>query len=174
MEKTLKIIFLDIDGVLNTGGTNSLYPWVNEINYKNWEPKLVKRLDWLCEKTGASVVISSTWRLLEKDINWWNTQFALAGAQHVNVIGCTGYSYNGFRGGEIISWLHPVLPIIDKYVCIDDDSDFYPWQPRVRTKAFCGLTQGNIWEAYAILTGASKGIGKRCMKEQGNGHVANN
>lgn len=159
----MKVIFLDIDGVLNTGGPNSLYGYNHELNHKNWAKPLVKRLDWLCQKTGAVVVISSTWRMLNNDVNWWNEQFILAGCLHVRVTDCTECSRSGFRGKEVRSWLYAQYEV--KYVCIDDDSDFYPDQPRVKTKAFCGLTQGNTWEAYAILMGASKGTGKRCMKE---------
>jgi hypothetical protein len=161
----MKIIFLDIDGVLNTGGADALYPWVHEINHKNWAKPLVKRLDWLCQKTGAVVVISSTWRMLEKDTDWWNDEFLLAGAKHIKVIGITPISRNGFRGREV-KVITSSFYNLERYVCIDDDSDFYPYQPRVRTKAFCGLTQGNAWEAYAILMGASKGTGKRCMEER--------
>jgi hypothetical protein len=157
----MKIIFLDIDGVLNTYG-QGICPSL-ELNHKNWDLKLVKRLDWLCEKTSASVVISSSWRKLEADINWWNAQFTLAGAFYIDVVDTTPGSHNGFRGREVSSWL-ATLPV-EKYAILDDDSDFYPSQPRVRTNAFCGLTQGNVWEAYAILMGASKGTGKRCMKE---------
>ena len=162
----MKIIFLDIDGVLNTGGADTLYPWVDELNHKNWHKSAVKRLDWLCKKTGAVVVISSSWRKFSQDLEWWNSEFYQAGARHISVIDCTGSSHNGFRGREIVSYLHATLPVVERYVCIDDDSDFYPEQPRVRTKCNLGFTQGNAWEAYAILTGASKGTGKRCMEER--------
>jgi hypothetical protein len=164
----MKVIFLDIDGVLNTGGADALYPWVYELNHKNWHKSAVKRLDWLCKKTDAVVVISSTWRKLGMNsVDWWNSEFYQAGARNINVIGCTGNAYNGFRGREVRHWLaNDSDQEVTHYVCIDDDSDFYPYQPRVRTKAFCGLTQGNVWEAYAILMGASKGTGKRCMEER--------
>lgn len=162
----MKIIFLDIDGVLNTGGADRLYPWVHELNHKNWHKSAVKRLDWLCKKTGAVVVISSTWRKFSQDLDWWNSEFYQAGARNIKVIGITPDSHNGFRGGEVRIITRGLHMLVEKYVCIDDDSDFYPDQPRVRTKAFCGLTQGNAWEAYAILMGASKGTGKRCMEER--------
>ena len=96
-------------------------------------------------------------------MEWWNSEFYQAGARHISVIDSTGVSRNGFRGREVRDWL--LNNYVNKYVCIDDDSDFYPYQPRVRTKCNLGLTQGNAWEAYAILMGASKGTSKRCMEE---------
>ena len=164
----MKIIFLDIDGVLNTGGADALYPWVHVLNHKNWHKSAVKRLDWLCKKTGAVVVISSTWRKLGmSSVEWWNSEFYQAGARHISVIDCTGNAHNGFRGREVRDFLLDCDSLqVEKYLCIDDDSDFYPYQPRVRTKCNLGLTQGNAWEAYAILMGASKGTSKRCMEER--------
>jgi HAD domain in Swiss Army Knife RNA repair proteins len=53
----MKIIFLDIDGVLNCKGTPNprKFPYIVD-------PKLLNRLQRLLERTGAEVVLSSTWR----------------------------------------------------------------------------------------------------------------
>ena len=50
----MKVIFLDIDGVLNTNSDREIS-----------DDKL-KLLSELVSKTGADVVLSSSWR------NWWN------------------------------------------------------------------------------------------------------
>ena len=50
----MKVIFLDIDGVLNTNSNKEI------LNDK------LKLLSELVSKTGADVVLSSSWR------NWWN------------------------------------------------------------------------------------------------------
>jgi len=58
-----KIIFLDIDGVLNI-----FSPSYRSADYVNLaedtvEPHLMKRLEYIIEKTQASIVISSHWEL---------------------------------------------------------------------------------------------------------------
>ena len=53
----MKIIFLDIDGVLNCKYTKEeifFFPFVS--------PKKIELLKQLIERTGAKVVLSSTWR----------------------------------------------------------------------------------------------------------------
>lgn len=53
-ENCLKVIFLDIDGVLNT------------TKDRNISDEKLKLLSDLASRTGAEVVLSSSWR------NWWN------------------------------------------------------------------------------------------------------
>src|ERR1700709_1279552 len=56
-EKSMKVIFLDIDGVLNSTHTANprSFPYIVD-------PELVTRLKDVLAKTGAEVVLSSTWR----------------------------------------------------------------------------------------------------------------
>src|SRR5262245_20949878 len=53
----MKVIFLDIDGVLNCARTHNprRLPYVID-------PRLKKHLDGLLERTGAKIVLTSTWR----------------------------------------------------------------------------------------------------------------
>jgi HAD domain in Swiss Army Knife RNA repair proteins len=53
----MKIIFSDIDGVLNCSGTPNprKFPYIAE-------PKLVARLHTVLERTEAQIVLTSTWR----------------------------------------------------------------------------------------------------------------
>ena len=53
----MKVIFLDIDGVLNCKNTPNprKFPYIVD-------PKLLKRFKRLLQCTGAKVVLSSTWR----------------------------------------------------------------------------------------------------------------
>ena len=53
----MKVIFLDIDGVLNCRKT----PNPRKLPYIV-DPKLLKRFKRLVERTGAKVVLASTWR----------------------------------------------------------------------------------------------------------------
>ena len=49
----MKIIFLDFDGVLNSSKTTG----------QELEPLLVKKLNYLVDKTDALIVVTSSWRI---------------------------------------------------------------------------------------------------------------
>lgn len=68
----MKVIFLDIDGVLNhqkwyktrieiKQGTDNK-DWSDRYPFYEFDPESVKVLNYIIENTGAKVVISSTWR----------------------------------------------------------------------------------------------------------------
>lgn len=52
----MKIIFLDIDGVLN------VYPQGHDEYGAIFHPHLVENLKLILDQTGAKIVVSSTWR----------------------------------------------------------------------------------------------------------------
>ena len=57
----MKIIFLDVDGVLNTSRTQRRLNCSNEFTFV--DTRKVLRLRDIVERTGAKLVLSSTWRL---------------------------------------------------------------------------------------------------------------
>ena len=57
----MKVIFLDIDGVLNTHKTTRRLNCCNEFTFV--DTRKVLRLRDIVERTGAKLVLSSTWRL---------------------------------------------------------------------------------------------------------------
>lgn len=154
----MKCLFLDCDGVINNQNDmrNPDQPDAGSVfdrDYRNWNKKSVRVLDAICEKSGTKVVISSTWRKIHRDINWWNEQFSLAGTSYVEIIGTTPDSNSGFRGGEINEWLEENKHLaITHYVITDDDSDFFPDQPFVRIDSEFGLTEKYIPQILGYLT----------------------
>jgi hypothetical protein len=116
----MKVIFLDIDGVLN------VYCQDRDEYGCIFHDHLVDNLKWVVEQTGAKIVVSSTWRLSgEKSImDMWNFR-NLPG----EVIGITpnltygpGLRTHVPRGEEIQMWLDE-HPEVTNYVIFDDDSD---------------------------------------------------
>jgi len=116
----MKVIFLDIDGVLN------VYCQDRDEYGCIFHNHLVDNLKWVVEQTGAKIVVSSTWRLSgEKSImDMWNFR-NLPG----EVIGITpnltygpGLRTHVPRGEEIQMWLDE-HPEVTNYVIFDDDSD---------------------------------------------------
>ena len=152
----MKIIFLDIDGVLNnTSDSHSDTPFTDvwSRDHTNWWPHSVNVLGDIVAATGAKIVISSSWRKLEPDIEWWNEQFRLAKIE-VECIGITPSSRNGFRGREIKQYLSE-HPKISSYVILDDESDFYPDQPRVHIAMDNGLLHTHKESIIQLLHGGS-------------------
>ena len=165
----MKVIFLDIDGVLNY--TQWYVSDRNPGNINGQEgdidPMCVERVLRICKETGAKVVISSDWR-----ISWEGTlmRFERMGLTRDIVIDKTpeliwtrmsmydymlseedeGYEFS--RGREIDLWLE-AHPECTNFVIIDDRMDFTDEQEPhlVKVNPMCGLTDDNADIAIMIL-----------------------
>lgn len=146
----MKIIFLDIDGVLNRLGTpmqgRTTTKWEGLIGM---EPELVERMNALVARTGALVVLSSTWRLSKtwrEDMRQNGLTFEFLDRTPYLQTG-EGESFHHLeRGEEIDAWICEYLTQdrerqLDAYAIIDDDSDMLPSQPLFKTGYEKGLTQ---------------------------------
>ena len=150
----MKVVFLDIDGVLNS----RLWFERRETNAHNMandiDPEAAARVQRLCDETGAVLVISSTWRLIHQ-LNAIRTVFKSKGLT-AHVIGKTPERPRGDRGDEIQRWLDlanlfPLRP--SGMVIIDDDADMLhlmPWL--VKTTFFDGFTDSDVTRAAAMLS----------------------
>tara|TARA_R110000772_G_scaffold16535_4_gene46813 strand:- start:650 stop:1114 length:465 start_codon:yes stop_codon:yes gene_type:complete len=152
----MKVIFLDIDGVLNTvtdmkGDFQSDYDRFRA--YINLD--LVKKLNKLIEKTESKIVISSTWRKLhtQETLQEILTDCACVG----EIIGMTGNTDHAFRGLEIRQWLqgNKEKYNITNYIILDDDSDMLLWQANHFFNTDCefGLTNKIVHKAIRFLNG---------------------
>lgn len=130
----MNIIFLDIDGVLNTKRYRDIqvkYDGINEEEAKfNFDPKCMKFLKKIVEETNAYIVISSTWKYdkeKDDDLYWLN----LIGNLNIyklkdRVIDCTPdlraelRTFN-CRSAEIEKWLTLNNGKVNNFVIIDDD-----------------------------------------------------
>lgn len=137
MENKINVIFLDIDGVLNT----PRFQMIQINNFEcdayesqfNFDPICMKNLKELINKTDAYIVISSTWRY-DSDPRYMSeivNNLKLYGITD-RIIGVTpdlSQQYNSrlIRGHEIQQWIQDNKNkyIIDKFVIIDDDNDMF-------------------------------------------------
>ena len=106
-----KILFLDVDGVLNTART---------IAYQNTalalDPYMVLLVDRIVQATGCKVVLSSSWRYEE--------QASALVMKAVPFIDTTPKNQGlTSRGTEIKEWLSK-HPEVEKYAILDDATDF--------------------------------------------------
>jgi hypothetical protein len=151
----MKVLFLDIDGVLNS---RKWYEANKEpINFESsfmyrhaqeLDPAACALVNELCESEGLDIVISSTWRRLHK-LQEISDMFTSRGLL-APVISSTPQLRSGFRGQEIAEWLYARYEV-EKYVILDDDPDFYPNQPLVRTDNAVGITAKDIEKAKELL-----------------------
>lgn len=148
----MKVIFLDIDGVLNCASTQRRLrgsPFVDE-------DKLLLLKD-LVEKTGAELVLSSTWRLglLYPDVAAF-TADADALVEEFHKYGLSLYDStprlsDKQRGHEIAAWLEK-NPDIERFVILDDDSDMAHLKEHlVQTSWLTGLQLSHIKKAINLL-----------------------
>lgn len=170
MDLKNNIVFLDIDGVLNTlmidtkpfesSGQISRDGFYYELCFP--EDKRVSNrqavmwLNKLCKETNAKIVISSTWRM---GINGFKlTKEALRNTgllEEIEIIGQTEilnqYDFN-IRGREIENYLDN-HPEINRYVILDDDNDMLPNQINhlVQTDTDYGFGYKDYLKAKQIL-----------------------
>ena len=146
----MKIIFLDIDGVMNS----EVYHKNLDTKKKNWrrfDPEAVKMIKRLVEEFDAKIVISSLWRFVaKKELAKELKESGLI--NHLHIDWKTPVIEPGHRGKEIKLWLN-VHPEINDFVIIDDDSDVLSEynDKFVKTDYYDGLQAEHYYIAREIL-----------------------
>lgn len=155
----MKIIFLDIDGVLNHSACTERTP---QGYYFVCDDRLLL-LKEIIDRTGAEVVLSSSWRkgyydAQSGDITADAKDFFLLrdklGECGIDIIGYTPMFQTPYRGSEIIDWLdnEGKQYQIESILILDDDKDMEPLGDfLVRTSFVHGLTPEDVEKSVAIL-----------------------
>ncbi len=119
----MKILFLDIDGVVNCKNTSQRHR-----GFIGIDPYMALLVNRIVEATGAKVVLSSTWRVLEACRNEVKSQVI----DFMDVTPPSTYNktteHNSTRGEEIQAWLDENGYKVKKYAILDDDTDMLPEQ----------------------------------------------
>jgi hypothetical protein len=161
----MKVIFLDIDGVLNNydyamkrynekceqaGVSSHAHSVINDC-YDHFDPISVKVLnDVLLLVNGVKVVISSAWRL-SNTLDEIRAHFEDQGIKNCNIVSQTPYLSQKKRGEEIDAWLDKNHLITD-FVIIDDADDMYPHKEHlVQTTFEKGLRGAHINRILDVL-----------------------
>jgi hypothetical protein len=157
----MKVLFLDIDGVLNSTKwymkrqklkeEGKTFMWRDEAEF---DPEAVAHLEKIMvAHPDVEIVISSTWRILHPlaEIRGY---IKTAGGELASskVIDKTprgkmvdGFEMSSIRGDEIKRWMDLLGDEIKSYVILDDDSDMRPDQKEnfVQTNHMNGLTDAD-------------------------------
>ena len=182
MKKGRRLLFLDVDGVLNVASTEKLKAMfeANDGRIPNRSKIDVRTEDNPCEPhigvlneiyekiPGLEIVLSSTWRT---EMHWlgWNRYFATLGIK-VPVTGCTP-NLGTDRGAEVFAYLveqrsieikkisrgEEYDPIID-FLVVDDDVD----------PCFDWIEGHWLWVDSRVGLWTSKDIVKRFSREPKN------
>ena len=160
----MKVIFLDIDGVMN-GFARPINP---SIEKRVWTPnlmreygielevfpELVERINKIAEDTGAFFVISSSWRIGYladwADVIIYLHNMGLKGF----ILGRTPWGEDlRKRGLEIQAWLKQHKDEnIESFIILDDDGDMEPFMNRlVQTDHKYGIQDEHVHKAIEML-----------------------
>lgn len=166
-----KYLFLDFDGVLNTGRyakqlrKEGIDPF-DEFGAM-FDPDAIDNLRCIVEQTGCKIVLSSTWRnegMMMMRALWENRN--LPGKLFSMTPILLSTTYNDARNGELFTipernskaleiqaWLQRNAKEPFKYVIIDDENVFFYGQQEhlVQTEEYGGLTIEKSQEAISIL-----------------------
>lgn len=119
----MKVVFLDIDGVLNsfrTAVAHGGYPHgLTKEALAKFDQTALALIRGICAVAGARIVLSSSWRILHRFQD-------VAEALVLPIVDRTP-ALAGPRGKEIAQWLSE-HPDVETYAIVDDDSDMLPEQ----------------------------------------------
>lgn len=151
----MKIIFLDIDGVLNSMQYIIRLNGLFDRPENQMDPEAVVRLNRLTDATGAKLVISSTWRIPFLNEGNLDALSRMIRSYKITaeVVGMTPRKFTSNRAQEISIWLHDTDLEVEQYVIIDDSvSDLDGLEDRlVATKFNDGIQDEHVEKAIALL-----------------------
>lgn len=149
----MKVIFLDVDGVLNYTGSPTKLPH----GYPFIEEDKILLLKQIIDMTGAKVVLSSDWRYgwIDPKHEWRNDYIALRDKlleYGIELMDKTPMGI-GIRGEEIFRWFKSWKgEHIESFVILDDRTDLEPFNHRlVITSMDTGLTKNDVKDAIRML-----------------------
>ena len=161
----MKVIFLDVDGVLNSQDDLMIYREKNGISgcilYDVVEDRPLKLLKEIVEKTSAKIVVSSSWKIdcIRRDESIFGGDLFKKLKQRLKDYDMEIYdvtpSLNSCcqRGDEIREWLSKNQ--VDNFIILDDDTDMCEYKNTknfIKTTYKHGLTEDLMNKAIEILS----------------------
>jgi hypothetical protein len=147
----MKVIFLDFDGVLNSAAFLLGKPGTKD----ELDPAAVARLNALVERSGAVVVVTSTWRFGRPRADLQRILDKVGFSGHVldrtPEVASSGLVDPGWtRSQEIKAWLGK-NPSVERYVVLDDLLLEEFAHVQVKTEFEDGLSDGHVEMALGFI-----------------------
>lgn len=147
----MKVIFLDVDGVLNNADWSVRMMKEEGINTYSEDllyEKSLRCLAQIVKATDAKIVVSSTWRFDRTAMSHLQEQLEAHGMEIYDVT-----PHIGIRGQDIDIWLMD-HDDVDGFVILDDDTDMEPNAGHlVQTTWEHGLCSEHIDLAINVING---------------------
>ena len=140
----MKVIFLDVDGVLNSRQDG------NSIKLRT--DSYLRLLREIVKATDAKIVLSSSWRVgPSKAIRNLNNRLAEYGLEIMDSTPLLPGS--SCRGDEIRQWLSDNGQSVENFVILDDDADMLEFTDTnlVQTDSELGLQEKDVAKCIEIL-----------------------
>lgn len=151
-----RVLFLDIDGVVLSGEEL----WASG-NNRYLPPHKIALVKEVCDRAGAIIVVSSTWRFSDDtEGQLQHAGLSLHRDWRTPSAGRIGSIFIGkIRGDEIAGWLMD-HPEVESWAIVDDDSDMQPGQlPRfVQTPFATGIDREHVDRLVSILNTPAIGV----------------
>ena len=149
----MKVIFLDIDGVLNHKDT---FKQGHKFHgCFGIQPELAQKLNRITDATGAVLVLSSAWRKVrtwEENMEYFKQQ-GITGKFKGQTPVCDTLSGTSNRGEEIAEWLVFRSEWIDSFIVLDDIKVKRYQDRQILTIEDVGLTDEDVEKAIKMLEG---------------------
>ena len=118
----MKLVFLDFDGVLTVPATN----------FRTASAESIRYLNELTDKTGAKIVVTSTWRLggfeyVKEILGSWGATGEVIGITPDLTKRNKAIFVDASRGNEICEFLRKMTEQPENFVILDDESDMWPY-----------------------------------------------
>jgi hypothetical protein len=148
----VRVLFLDIDGVLNRND------WEDGDPHPARRTSCVRQLNRTLEQTGAAIVLASNWRdwIVKRSMTMDGFEFLLRthGVTSASIVGVTSERQH-CRSREIVAWLRN-HPEIASFAILDDQPEGpepdWVRSRLVRTKSTKGLTAQEARQAIKLLS----------------------
>ena len=175
------ILFLDIDGVLNSERQHNHCVETGEAYVDNFgyafDPEAVANLKKIVDETGADIVISSSWKFwgLSTMRELWTSR-GLPGKlldvtpnnlsdEMLLSVDLDTMMLPAGKGSEIKEWLDTKGSEVTNYVILDDVPDMLPEQEShfVQIDPRIGITKEDADKIFTILTGKAPKVTLACI-----------
>ena len=164
----MKILFLDMDGVVNTASKDryslSLKLTYDYNNYKDifqFDPRILInfiKLLRFCKENDIGICITSTWRINTTKEGWndfiyrhFSNTLKIKETDTL-IVGTTGLEQNGIRGLQIAHWLDELNNKDCKFLVVDDeinDIEYYlPDNNILKIDFHYGLTEDKLQDIF--------------------------
>lgn len=140
----MKVLFLDVDGVLNCSSTREK---IDDDSMRGVEQSKCEMVRRIIRETDCYIVVSSTWRRWRHAMNYLWRQLGreakerfIGQTPHLESRLDSGLYSEKVRGDEIQAWLNE-HPDVMAFAIVDDDADMAHLHPHLfRTQGWEGLT----------------------------------